>query len=335
MAEDRQLELWDAAEAGDPAGVLAALARGADPDQPLPGSEYRAWLADPKRRKARVVNDSGLTDKKFYVLFEALEKSAVLEALLTARPRLDVVNDNYYEDRPTAVHQLVHPWYREEEDDHAPALLKSLLAAGAPLERLYQGHTPLQLICRRKGRLDLLEILLAHGASVKVIDQEGYSILHLATVDWSFEELWLRESIARGTYHTADGQPVGLGRAGWMRLDQSDYYKPIGPYTPKAEDDLYDPASLWGVREVVKALVAAGADPNAVNPHTGDTPLHMRSDGRIHLESMEALLEFGARADIRNHDGCLPSDFFFREDDPEALALQRRMIAMAPECTSF
>ena len=331
MAKDRQLELWDAAEAGDPAGVLAALARGADPDRPLSSLEYQAWLADPKRRKVRRLDRPGLDGRKFYVLFEALENPAVLEALLTARPRLDAVNDNYYEERPTAVHQLVHPWYREEEDDAAPALLKSLLAAGAPLERLYQGLTPLQLLCSRKGRLDLLEILLAHGASVKVIDPEGYSILHLATADWGWEELWLREKVAGGTYATADGQTVGLGREGWRLLDRGDGYKPVGPYNPKPEDDLPDLSSLWGVREVVRTLAAAGADPNAVNPHTGDTPLHMRSDGRINLASMEALLEFGARADIRNHDGRLPGDFYFEEDDQDAQALHRRMAAMAAD----
>ena len=33
----------------------------------------------------------------------------------------------------------------------------------------------------------------------------------------------------------------------------------------------------------------------------------------MYLEAMEALLEFGARADIRNHEGRLPSDLYFTE----------------------
>lgn len=120
-----------------------------------------------------------------------------------------------------------------------------------------------------------------------------------------------------------------------VRHDSSTGYKIIGPYIPQpGEDDLPAPATLRGVRDVVKALVAAGSDPNAVNPHNGDTPLHHATnwhDGVTYLAAVEALIEFGARPDIRNHEGRLARDFFFFDNNEEAKALFERLASLSPD----
>ena len=62
----------------------------------------------------------------------------------------------------------------------------------------------------------------------------------------------------------------------------------------------------WAVSQpVVEALAAAGGDPNARCPKTGQTPLHRRAC-TSHFEPMEALLDAGADVSARDLLGRTP-----------------------------
>lgn len=84
---------------------------------------------------------------------------------------------------------------------------------------------------------------------------------------------------------------------------------------------------------MVEALAAAGADLDAVDAQ-GNTPLHLATDfseGVTYLAAVEALVEFGARLDIRNQEGRLARDFFYFETAPPARELFKRLAALSPD----
>ena len=56
---------------------------------------------------------------------------------------------------------------------------------------------------------------------------------------------------------------------------------------------------------MVRLLIAKGADAKDVNPETGMTPLHAAAS-RGYREVAKALLEAGARADVRDKSGATP-----------------------------
>lgn len=61
-------------------------------------------------------------------------------------------------------------------------------------------------------------------------------------------------------------------------------------------------------KENLSALLAAGADPNAVDPQDGRTALHrvcMQGDD-ANAERVNALLDYGAKTDIKDHEGNTP-----------------------------
>lgn len=334
MTESKQLLLWDAVDAGDSDAVAAALAQGADPDKPMSTEVYLAWATNPCRRRPRFISNYSLGSENFYVLFEALDNLPVLKAILAARTRLDVVN-HQIDDQTTALYQVASSFYFDSEDDEA--ILRSLLEAGATVDQFSNGRTPLQALCNRKWNFSLLKILLEYGASVTAMDQHGDTALHLAVDVPIIDSEWCLDYFRGAVQRCGHGGPlVTLGETGWVMVESGpgSFAIPIGPYMPKPEDNLPDYTALKGVRDVVKVLVEAGADPNAVNPHNGDTPLHRTTDlhsGVTYLEAVKALIEYGARPDIRNHEGRLARDFFFFDNDYDAKSLFERLAALSPD----
>lgn len=57
--------------------------------------------------------------------------------------------------------------------------------------------------------------------------------------------------------------------------------------------------------EIVRLLLAAGFDPNAIGPKNGYTPLH-DAVWAGNLPAAKLLVEAGARLDIAGHDGLTP-----------------------------
>ncbi len=59
---------------------------------------------------------------------------------------------------------------------------------------------------------------------------------------------------------------------------------------------------------VIKALAAAGADPNARNEH-GMTPLHVAAQFNENPAGIQALLDAGADPSMKDDDGKYPWDY--------------------------
>lgn len=325
------------------AALDAALAAGADPNRPLSYEEFRHWNQDKlpsaasflyplpeeyspenwshkittpaedrenKRVKAedsearfsmalnaeeyRAWYEANVKPMPFYVLLEALEIPQVLARLLAAGASPDVQETLSYGDYP--LHSLIRNYYNYEQPGK---IIRMLLAAGANVNALnIEGQTPLQEGCWSKSLGGLLDLLLRHGASATAIDMDGNTALHAA-----------------GFYDE--------GYKHWP-LDDNEELR-ADPYDTDCGGRSED-TRLWGAREAVNALVDAGADPNAVNPITGYTPMHWGSvfHGYPHLEFLEALLERGGEVCLPDHEGILPLDIHFEDDDTRGLELLRR-----------
>jgi calcium-independent phospholipase A2 len=83
-------------------------------------------------------------------------------------------------------------------------------------------------------------------------------------------------------------------------------------------------AARLGYLSVVMTLLLENADPNCINRRSGYTPLHYASENG-HREVVQALLVFGADPQLKNEDGCLPSDMARLSEHPEILHLFQQM----------
>jgi ankyrin repeat protein len=66
-------------------------------------------------------------------------------------------------------------------------------------------------------------------------------------------------------------------------------------------------AAFWGRAEVLKILASNGLDLNARGGYNGYTALH-DAVAQAHVEAVKVLVQAGARTDIRGHDGKTPLD---------------------------
>ncbi|XP_041367150.1 ankyrin repeat domain-containing protein 39-like [Gigantopelta aegis] len=72
-------------------------------------------------------------------------------------------------------------------------------------------------------------------------------------------------------------------------------------------------ASFWGIKDVVRQLLANGADPNKQNRGTQWTPLHAATF-QEHGPVVMVLLEHGASPEIEDSEGRTPRDFASASD---------------------
>lgn len=186
------------------------------------------------------------------------------------------------------------------------ATLTARLESGADVDERdeQKGRTPLQAACWEKDDGAIIRTLLKYGASVTTVDNNGDTALHGAAfhgegfLKWPLDELW-----------RAEGLPVPLSAAGETGQDEP-----------------------WGALEAVLALVEAGADPNALNPRTGYTPLHWASvrTEPPYLEALEILHEFGGRVSWPCRAGWRPLDFMVEKSNSEiAVPLKERFTRAA------
>lgn len=277
MPQSKQVDLMNAVISGDLNQVKTVLAAGADPPRPLTVEEYVFWRANNElpddiyfpenvedycREADRQIGGQG-----FQVAFEAVRFRDIFELLVRTGLDLEAIDARYQ------VRLLHHCLICEALIDHPRQrlhLMELLLEAGAEVDApgLFRGLTPLAIACLGKQDGALISLLLKYGASARAVDENGETPLHWAAdhndgcVQWPLDTFWWSEGLE----------------------------------VPEKIDRRPDQIEPWGARELVTALVRAGADPNAVSPRTGHTPMHIASvkDGKPYVEFLTVLHEDGS-----------------------------------------
>ena len=212
------------------------------------------------------------------------------------------------------------------EDD--PALAGDLVAAGADVDAVApDGTTPLHVAVVR-GHAGLATVLLEHGADPNA-DGPGYTALHWAAGSWHTELTGRLRGIDTGA--DAEWRSLNGLRAGKLALVDAllahgaDPDVRLGRHPPQfgfASQRFR--VSLLGATpfllaamdanvEVMRRLVAAGADPRAATDENntplmvaaglGQVPAETRVTGDGALEAVELVLELGADVNAVNARG--------------------------------
>ncbi len=167
-------------------------------------------------------------------------------------------------------------------------LVRELLAKGADINaKNTNGYTALHMAVS-KSHKDIVEFLIAKGADVNARSRSGSTPLHLAK----------REDIAK------------ILLASGVEIDPRD----SAGYTPLLR------AAKYRTKEVVEALLEAGAAVDAKEKGDGQTPLHF-AVRRGNVEIAEALIAAGAEVNALDRWGDTPLD---RSRGAEVAELLRR-----------
>ena len=149
-----------------------------------------------------------------------------------------------------------------------------------------EGLTPLQraLDGRRKEYLDIVCLLLNHGADEKVHDENGNTLLHFAATEGHIEiaRMLLERKVDVNSLNGEGLTPLHRASEGWCE----------------------------GCLDIVRLLLYHGANVNVHN-NDGNTPLHFAaSEG--HLEVVRVLLEYKADVSALNEEAFTPFQCAFR-----------------------
>ena len=188
--------------------------------------------------------------------------------------------------------------------------------------------TPLGVALDRK-HLQVAELLYEHGADVRVLDDEGWTLLHFASRDGSVDTArWLLN-------HGADTD-VQVIDTGWTPLFSATYCKQFeivqillehhtdihvrnargeaALHLAAWDNDYHHDSHYLDSLKIQQLLLDHGADVNAKD-NEGSTPLHHSSfrskdfytlPGRGTVEGTRLLLEHGANIDAENNKGDTP-----------------------------
>lgn len=312
MSQSEQVDLMNAVISGDINQVKTVLAAGAAPARPLTVEEYVSWRAQNElpddmyfpediEYYCRELNSQN-GGQGFHVVFEAVRFRDIFELLVNSGLDLEALDARY---GVRLLHHCLICEALEGRPRQRLHLMELLLQAGAEVDApsLFRGLTPLAIACLGKQDGALISLLLKYGASARAVDDNGDTALHWA----------------------ADHND---GYSQWT-LDL--HWRSEGLDVPEKIDRRVDQIEPWGARELVTALVRAGADPNAVSPRTGHTPMHIASvkDEKPYVEFLTVLQEMGGLVTWPNRAGRRPLDFSVVQDDQRAAALKKRFLAAA------
>ena len=151
------------------------------------------------------------------------------------------------------------------------------------------GKTPLWLAIE-SGVVEMIQLLMTHGASIEVADPDGNSLLHLA-----IEKCLNSYGTIRKNYIEIANELLGLG------ID-------VNTSNGKGFSCLHN-AAILGDKEIVSFLLEHGADVN-IRSHEGFTPLlwslcanAWERDIPKYLETLDVLIHTGADVNATTYDG--------------------------------
>ncbi|MEI9904897.1 MAG: ankyrin repeat domain-containing protein [Asticcacaulis sp.] len=227
---------------------------------------------------------------------------AALKALLAAHPDLARAHSRR-EHRATLLHYVAANGVEDERQmtpPNAVAIARLLCDAGADANATMFAYgaecAPLGLLVssvhphRRGLQGALAEVLLDHGAEMKGERNASAAVTALAFGYADTAEILVRRGVVINLQTAA-----GLGL-----IDDFDRLLPAA--TPEARHQALALAAIHGRTAILVRLLAAGEDPNRLNPerfHDHSMPLH-QAVWAGHLDVVRVLIEHGARSDIRD-----------------------------------
>jgi HEAT repeat protein len=149
--------------------------------------------------------------------------------------------------------------------------------------------------CSREPAEKIAE-LLAGGADPNGTDAMGRSPLRHAVGN--------PDARVVPTLLAAGARPdaTAMAQAGW--LNKAETLKAMLTAGGKPDDALGS-AAEGGHASLVKLLLDAGADPNVLN-FNGESPLHRNMHGTLSLETVQLLVQAGAKLNVPDHLGLTP-----------------------------
>ncbi len=191
-----------------------------------------------------------------------------------------------------------------------PLTLQFLLENGLDPDQANRFKQTLLHLAAQAGQVEHIELLLDTGAKINAQDLSKKTPLYLAVAQGHIS------AVKCLLANQADPSIVGIEGDTLLHVAAFYGYTPIVaillkyPLLHCADEDGKQPIhkAVWGhdKPDVVELLLAAGADPNALNTF-GYTPLHWAAK-HGHIASAELLLKAGARPDSANQNHDLPFD---------------------------
>jgi ankyrin repeat protein len=213
-----------------------------------------------------------------------------------------------------------------------------LLESGAdPNVRTRWGGTAL-IAAVQEGSLEVVELLLAHGADVRAHDEEGSTVLHVGTPKLEILRRLLDAAAA------VDAQDADGYTALYLSVAEPELVKELLDHgadpnlaTRRFETPLTFCAA-WGHAESAALLLNAGANANYVDDETHLSVLCYAAESG-HADVAEVLLDHGANPDHRTPEGQSALSLALRHEHLDAaLALAERCSAetrrAAAACTA-
>jgi len=207
-------------------------------------------------------------------------------------------------------------------------------AASSPREAL---TTRLLHLAIAEGKIDVLRLLIEHGANLNIRNADGRMPLHdcfelghddfakvlldagavpdvcAAAAYGMHDQL---QQILKGDAGNANDLTTGNSPLGWAVFGQQPKSATIlfqhGAVADRPPYDSYawGPAAMVASGKVARILLEHGANPNWQDEE-GNTPIHRVIRSRLVLDPtkfIQLLLEFGADVSLRNHEGRTPLD---------------------------
>ena len=197
----------------------------------------------------------------------------------------------------------------------------------------------------KRDSLEVLEVLLEHGADVNAAGRDGWTLLHDAVLDGERTDvvrLLLAYGAAVDTKSELGETPLHFA-AMWNRKDEAKLLLAHGAEVNARTVGRMTPLHFASYsRDLAEVLLAHGAAVDAENEY-GETPLHSAAEYG-HRETARLLLTNGAAVDAKDEDGMTALYFaaigdhvevvrllkhFGAEEDPKRIRLTHKLIRAA------
>ncbi len=158
-------------------------------------------------------------------------------------------------------------------------------------------HSPPLIVAATNDHPDIAKKLVNEGASVDVTDDNGMTALHHAA-EWRRTDIIRYLMSAKCSVTVKDSRSYTALHYACL-YDESRYGVDEFEYDDDYEDRLADARALDS--EIIKELIGAGADVNAIGPD-GNTPLHYALAKGYNMDALRVLVE-KANVRITDNDG--------------------------------